>query len=82
MANVATGCSQGAVRTGYGAARSHVTGHMLSGSATTVAPQQDPDETTIPWLSVEQLALLIQVPNEGVRDPKLGVLLSNPSMVK
>ena len=59
-------------------------GHMAQGSASSVAPDHDPVEapwlTTVPWLSgsqpcVEQLARLIQVLNEGVLDPKLGVSL-------
>lgn len=44
MANFASGYSEGVVRTGYHGVQSHVTGHMLSGSSTTVAPHQDPDE--------------------------------------
>lgn len=66
------------------AVQSHVIGHVVGGSATAVAPGQDPDEapwlTTVPWLSgfdacVEQLSWLIQDPNEGVRDPNEGGLV-------
>lgn len=59
---------------------------MVGGSATTVAPGPDPVEAplvdhspTAVWadVCVEQLSWLIQVPNEGVQDPKLGVSLTH-----